>query len=153
MPCRSRMSFAIGGGRVVSEARHHEETVSAPTSAQKAASFFHWSDVPREQVNKDLSRRIVTGAQVMLANVELQRGCLVPQHAHVHEQISYVLEGRLRLMVGSDGAEVYELGPGDVLVLPSNVPHAAEALEDTRVLDVFNPPREDWLNRTDTYLR
>ena len=89
----------------------------------------------------------------MLANVDLQKGCVVPQHAHVHEQVSYVLDGHLRLSVGEDGAEVYDLRAGDVVVLPSNVPHAAIAIEDTTVLDVFSPPREDWINRTDTYLR
>jgi quercetin dioxygenase-like cupin family protein len=89
----------------------------------------------------------------MVASVELERGCVVPRHAHVHEQISYVLDGCLRLVVGDAGAESYEVRTGEVVVIPSNVPHAAEALEDTRVLDVFSPPREDWLNGTDSYLR
>jgi len=89
----------------------------------------------------------------MAANVELARGCVVPKHAHVHEQITYVLEGWLRLTVGDDGAETYDLRPGDVIHLPSNVPHGAEALDETRVIDLFSPPREDWLNRTDDYLR
>jgi quercetin dioxygenase-like cupin family protein len=127
--------------------------VSAPDTTPKAASYFHWNDVPQEQVKPDLSRRLITGERIMVANVELQRGCIVPQHAHVHEQISYVLDGCLRLTVGDDGAESYELRAGAVVVIPSNVPHAAEALEDTRVVDVFSPPREDWLNRTDSYLR
>jgi quercetin dioxygenase-like cupin family protein len=77
----------------------------------------------------------------------------VPKHAHVHEQMTYVLEGHLRLTVGTDGAESHDLRAGEVVVLPSNVPHAAEAMDDTRVIDVFSPPREDWLNRTDAYLR
>ena len=124
-----------------------------PTSTPKAASYQHWSDVPSEQVKPDLSRRLITGERIMVAEVQLQRGCVVPKHAHVHEQISYVLEGCLRLMVGDDGAETYDVRAGGVVVLPSNVPHAAEALEDTRVVDVFSPPREDWLNRTDSYLR
>jgi quercetin dioxygenase-like cupin family protein len=126
--------------------------VSTPTTP-KAASFHHWTDVPQEQVNPDLSRRLVTGERVMVAQVELQRGCIVPQHAHVHEQISYVLDGRLELTVGDETPETYELTAGDILVIPSNIPHAARALEDTRVVDVFSPPREDWLNRTDAYLR
>lgn len=126
--------------------------MSTPAATPRA-SFQHWSDVPLEQVKPDLSRRLVTGDRVMLASVELERGCIVPQHAHVHEQVSYVLEGCLRLKVGEDGAESYDLRAGDVIVIPSNVPHAAEAIEASRVLDVFSPPREDWINRTDTYLR
>ena len=126
--------------------------MSTPAATPKAA-FHRWNDVPREQVTPQLSRRLVTGERVMVAQVDLTRGCIVPKHAHVHEQITYVVEGWLRLRVGDDGAESYDLRPGDVICLPSNVPHAAEALEDTRVLDVFSPPREDWLNRTDDYLR
>jgi len=89
----------------------------------------------------------------MIASVELRRGCIVPKHAHVHEQVSYVLDGHLRLIVGDDGGASYDVRAGEVVLLPSNVPHAAEAMADTRVLDVFSPPREDWLNRTDSYLR
>jgi quercetin dioxygenase-like cupin family protein len=126
--------------------------MSTPTAASKAA-FYSWSDVPSEQVKPDLSRRLITGERVMLAQVELQRGCIVPQHAHVHEQVTYVLAGCLRLTVGEDGATSYDLRAGDVIHLPSNLPHAAEALEDAQVLDVFSPPREDWLNRSDDYLR
>jgi quercetin dioxygenase-like cupin family protein len=126
--------------------------MSTPAATPKAA-FHRWNDVPREQVTPQLSRRLVTGERVMVAQVDLTRGCIVPKHAHVHEQITPVVEGCLRLRVGDDGAESYDLRPGDVICLPSNVPHAAEALEDTRVLDVFSPPREDWLNRTDDYLR
>ena len=126
--------------------------MSTPAATPKG-SFHHWSDVPREQVNPDLARQLITGDRVMLANVELQRGCIVPQHAHVHEQVSYVLDGHLRLTIGEDGTEVYDLRAGNVILIPSNVPHAAEAIEDTRVLDAFSPPREDWINRTDAYLR
>ena len=117
------------------------------------ATYYRWSDVPSEQVKPDLSRRLITGQRIMLAQVELQRGCVVPQHAHVHEQMTYVLEGCLRLRIGDEGGESHDLCAGDVIALPSNVPHAAEALEDTRVLDVFSPPREDWLTREDAYLR
>ena len=126
--------------------------MSTPTTASKAA-FYSWSAVPSEQVNPDLSRRLITGERVMLAQVELQRGCIVPQHAQVHEQVTYGLAGCLRLSVGEDGATSYDLRAGDVIHLPSNLPHAAEALEDAQVLDVFSPPREDWLNRSDDYLR
>ena len=127
--------------------------MSNPTSAPNGATYFRWTDIPEEQVKADLTRRLISGDRVMIASVELQRGCIVPKHAHVHEQISYVLDGHLRLTVGDDGGVSYDVRAGDVVLLPSNVPHAAEAMADTRVLDVFSPPREDWLNRTDSYLR
>ena len=127
--------------------------MSYPTSTPNAATFFRWADVPEEQVKVDLTRRLITGERVMIASVELERGCIVPKHSHVHEQLSYVLDGHLRLLVGEDGGETYDVRAGEVVLLPSNVPHAAEAMADTRVLDVFSPPREDWLNRTDAYLR
>ena len=126
--------------------------MSTPAAEPKAV-FQRWSDVPREQVTELLGRRLVTGERIMVAQVELTRGCIVPQHAHVHEQVTLVLDGCLRLKVGDGGAESYDLRAGELICLPSNVPHAAEALEDTRVLDVFSPPREDWLNGTDAYLR
>lgn len=128
------------------------DSVSTPAATPKA-SFHHWNDVPLEQVKPDLTRRLITGERIMLASVELQRGCIVPQHAHVHEQVSYILRGCLRLTIGEPATESYDLREGDVMVIPSNVPHAAEAIEDSRLLDVFSPPREDWLNKTDTYLR
>ena len=127
--------------------------MSSPAATPKAASYFRWSDIPQEQVKPDLTRRLVTGERVMVASIELQRDCVVPQHAHVHEQVSYVLEGCLRLTIGNDGSESYDVRAGEIVLIPSNVPHAAVALEDTRVIDVFSPPREDWLNRTDDYLR
>jgi len=123
------------------------------TPAASTASFFRWSEVPSEQVKPDISRRLITGERIMLAQVELQRGCVVPKHAHVHEQMTYVLAGHLQLTVGEDGATSHDLRAGEVIHLPSNVPHAALAIEDTQVMDVFSPPREDWLNRTDDYLR
>jgi quercetin dioxygenase-like cupin family protein len=126
--------------------------MSSPAAASKA-TFYTWNDVPSELVKPDLSRRLISGERVMLAQVELQRGCIVPQHAHVHEQVTYVLSGCLRLAVGEDASASYDLRAGDVIHLPSNIPHAAQALEDSQVLDVFSPPREDWLNGTDGYLR
>ncbi|HEX6053691.1 MAG TPA: cupin domain-containing protein [Gemmatimonadaceae bacterium] len=126
--------------------------MSSPAATPKAA-YHRWNDVPHEQVTELLGRRLVTGERIMVAQVELTRGCIVPKHAHVHEQMTVILEGCLRLKVGDDGAESYDLRAGELISLPCNVPHAAEALEDTRVLDVFSPPREDWINRTDEYLR
>ena len=70
---------------------------------------------------------------------------------HHNEQLTYILEGALRFWIGDDGAEVIDVRAGEVLQIPSNVWHKAEALEDTLDVDIFNPPREDWLNKTDAY--
>jgi quercetin dioxygenase-like cupin family protein len=117
------------------------------------ATHFRWSDLPRERVTDLLDRRLITGKTMMLAHVYLKKGCIVPKHSHVNEQLTYVLEGRLRLWVGEDLGQVVEVGPGEVLLIPSNVPHKAEALADTLDVDVFSPPRQDWLDKTDDYLR
>jgi quercetin dioxygenase-like cupin family protein len=123
-----------------------------------AAAKYSWSAVPLEQLNPLLSRRIVTGSQVMVAQVYLKAGCTVPKHHHVNEQVTYILEGALRLWVGDkvdsqNDADGILLKTGEMLVIPSNVPHRALAVEDTLDLDVFAPPREDWLSGTDDYLR
>lgn len=117
------------------------------------ATHYRWEEVPREEVNDELSRRLITGDRLMIAHVYLDKGCVVPQHSHENEQLTYILEGRLRFFLGEDEADVIEVGAGEVLHLPSNLPHKAEALEDTLDVDVFSPPRQDWLNQTDTYLR
>src|SRR5437762_13898472 len=89
----------------------------------------------------------------MLAHVYLKRGCVVPKHAHENEQFTYILEGALRFLIGEDGSQEVVVRAGEVLHLASNVPHEAHALEDTLDMDVFSPPREDWLKVTDAKLR
>ena len=89
----------------------------------------------------------------MISHVYLAKGAIVPQHAHDNEQLAYILEGRLRFWLGEDGAEVVDVSAGEVLHLPSNLPHRAEALEDTLDVDIFAPPRADWLDGSDAYLR
>ena len=126
--------------------------------AASAATKYSWSTVPLEQVNPTLSRRIVTGKEVMVAHVHLKAGCVVPRHHHVNEQVTYILQGAMRLWVGDkvdsqSEADGIVLTTGELLVIPSNVPHRAVALEDTLDMDVFAPPRQDWLDGTDTYLR
>jgi quercetin dioxygenase-like cupin family protein len=118
-----------------------------------SATFFRWDDMPKEQVNELLSRRLITGERVMLAHVYLKKGCIVPKHHHDNEQITYILEGALRFWLGEDGSEEVIVRAGEVLHLPSNLPHKAEALEDTLDVDIFAPPRADWLSGTDSYLR
>ena len=117
------------------------------------ATFHRWDDMPKERVNDMLDRRLVSGERVMLAHVYLKKGCIVPKHSHENEQITYILEGALKVNLGEDQQEEVVVRAGEVLHIPSNLPHRAEALDDTLDVDVFSPPREDWLNKTDAYLR
>jgi quercetin dioxygenase-like cupin family protein len=109
-----------------------------------------WSSVEVEAMNPLLGRHFVVGQNVMLARVLLKKGCVVPEHSHHNEQITYVLAGALKFWV--DGKEVV-VHEGEVLTIPPNIPHRAEALADTVDLDIFSPPRADWMNKTDAYLR
>ena len=117
-----------------------------------AARHFRWESMEKETVTEAISRRIITGRGVMLAHIYLQKGAVVPEHSHHNEQLTYLLEGVLRLWVGEEKEE-FTLRPGEVLYIPSNVPHSAEALEDCLDVDVFSPPRQDWLDGTDDYFR
>ena len=109
-----------------------------------------WHSVPLEDLNPLLQRQFVVGQEVMLARVLLKKGCIVPEHSHHNEQLTYILEGVLKFWI--DGREIV-VNAGEVLTIPPNMPHKAEALEDTVDLDIFNPPRADWINKTDEYLR
>jgi len=120
-----------------------------PTTAR----HYRWDDMPKEKLNDRLDRRLVTGERMMLAHVYLKKGCLVPLHSHENEQITYVLEGALHFWLGEDEKEEIVVHAGEVLTIPSNLPHKALALEDTLDVDVFCPPRQDWLDGTDAYLR
>jgi quercetin dioxygenase-like cupin family protein len=111
---------------------------------------IRWQDVELEKLNPLLDRQLVVGKDVMVARVLLKKGCIVPLHWHVNEQITYILEGALKFWIDDKEIVVHA---GEVLCIPSNMPHKAEALEDTVDLDIFNPPREDWINKTDEYLR
>lgn len=112
---------------------------------------YRWSDVPREKVTDQLSRQLITGDRMMLAHVHLAKGCVVPKHSHHNEQLTWIVEGALRFWIGEEQKEEIVVAAGEVLFIPSNVPHRAEALEDTLDVDIFSPPREDWLNHTDSY--
>ena len=116
-------------------------------------THYRWSDLPKERLNDQLSRRLITGDRMMLAHVYLQKGCVVPRHHHENEQLTYILEGALKFFLGDDGKEELVVRAGEVLHIPSNVPHEAHALEDTLDVDMFSPPRQDWLAKTDDYLR
>jgi quercetin dioxygenase-like cupin family protein len=118
-----------------------------------SATFYSWDKLPEERLNELLSRKIITGERTMLAHIYLKKGCVVPKHHHENEQFTYVLDGALKFFLGEDGKQEVTVRTGEVLHLPSNLPHAAQALEDTLDFDVFTPPRADWLNKTDDYLR
>ena len=110
--------------------------------------LHRWDEIALEKVTEMLSRKIVTGEREMLAQVYLKRGCLVPMHSHESEQMTYVLKGALKFLVGGEEITLRE---GEVLHIPSRVPHQAEALEDTFELDFFTPIRQDWLNPPDEH--
>jgi len=112
-----------------------------------------WNDIPEEPMKGTITRRMISGGQAMIAQIVLKKGDTVPRHSHRNEQITYVVSGKLRLLLGEQGEREIVVAAGEVLVIPPNLPHSAEALEDTLDVDVFAPPREDWLNRTDDYLR
>ena len=128
-------------------------TSSGRTARERSVTWYRWEEMPREKVSAMLDRRLITGDRMMLAHVYLKQGCVVPKHTHENEQFTYILEGALRFWIGDDEKEEVVVRAGEVLHIPSNLPHKAEALEDTLDVDVFSPPREDWLNKTDSYLR
>jgi quercetin dioxygenase-like cupin family protein len=117
------------------------------------ATLYRWKDIPKEALKPDLERRLISTERMMLAHVYLEKGCDVPKHEHENEQLTYILEGVLRFWLGDDESEVVDVHAGDVLHLPSHLPHRAEALEDTLDVDIFCPPRQDWLDGSDAYLR
>ena len=127
--------------------------MSADAEAPRRARTFRWADMAQEAVKPDLRRRLVTGERMMVAEVELDAGCVVPKHAHMHEQLTGVVEGALHFTLGEDGDEEVTVSAGEVIHLPSHLPHAAVARERTRVLDLYSPPREDWASGTDAYRR
>ena len=119
----------------------------------KSVTYNKWKDVELETVNPLISRKLLTGQKMMLAQVFLKKGAVVPRHQHENEQYTYILEGGLRFWIGEDEKQVQDVMAGEVLHIPSMVWHKAEALEDTLDCDIFDPPRADWLAKTDAYLR
>lgn len=126
-----------------------DELAAAPGTARVLA----WDAVPDEVVNPSMIRRIVTGERLTVARMRFKDGFRVPQHRHVHEQITQVTSGTLRFWFGADRSHVVDVGPGQVAVIPSNLPHEALCIGDVEETDIWTPRREDWLNGTDAYLR
>ncbi len=121
--------------------------------SKNEVTFYRWDSMRKERVSDMLERRLITGDRMMLAHVYLKKGCIVPKHSHENEQLTYILEGALKFWIGEDESEEITVSAGEVLLIPSQVLHKAEALEETLDVDVFSPPRQDWLEKTDDYLR
>jgi quercetin dioxygenase-like cupin family protein len=116
-----------------------------------SVQHHRWSEVPTEKVTDLLSRKVITGDRMMLAQVFLDKGCVVPKHSHDNEQLTYIVSGALHFWIGEDESEEIVVSAGEVLYIPSNVPHRALALENTLDVDIFSPPRADWLDGSDDY--
>jgi quercetin dioxygenase-like cupin family protein len=114
---------------------------------------YRWDDMPAEQLKKGLTRKLITGDRMMIAHVYFKSGEDVPRHSHDNEQLTYILSGALHFWFGADGEQEVTVRAGEVVVIPANVLHRAVALEDTLDVDIFAPPRQDWLSGTDAYLR
>jgi len=112
--------------------------------------LHRWADIEPEQMNAQITRQYIVGTNTMLARLVLKKGGHVPLHHHLHEQISHVVEGALKFVV--NGEEVV-VRAGEILCIPPHLPHEVEVLEDSVALDIFNPPRQDWIDGDDAYLR
>jgi quercetin dioxygenase-like cupin family protein len=128
--------------------RGEEDDVTA-----SGVTLYRWEDLPKETLKTDLHRRMISTERMTLAHVYLDQDCVVPRHAHENEQLTYILEGVLRFRLGEDGSEVVDVSAGEVLHIPSGLPHEAQALETTLDVDIFCPPRQDWIDGSDAYLR
>jgi len=118
--------------------------------AEVTATHTNWNDIEVEHLSSLIGRQLIVGTNVMVARILLKKGARVPLHSHHNEQVSYVLDGVMKFFL--DNREV-TVSAGEVLCIPPNLPHEAIALEDTVDLDIFNPPRQDWIDKDDAYLR
>lgn len=114
---------------------------------------INWNNVPSEEVNPSMKRKIVSGEKLMIARMNFKDGFLVPLHNHVHEQVTQVVSGKMRFWFGANKEQTMDLLPGDVIVIPSNLPHEALMIGDVEEIDTWAPPRQDWLDGSDHYLR
>ena len=121
--------------------------------AKPQFQHLSWDQVELETVNPQMTRRIVTGERLTVARIYFKDGFRVPLHSHEHEQVTQVISGVLRFWVGANREKTLDLGPGDIVVIPSNVPHEALCIGDVEEMDTWSPRRDDWLNKTDDYLR
>jgi quercetin dioxygenase-like cupin family protein len=149
---KKRKSKSAGGKKTqAAKSRIRAQRAITKHEAGKAqVQHVPWHRISLEDLTPLLQRQFVVGQEIMLARVLLKKGCVIPEHSHQNEQLTYILDGVLKFWI--DGQEII-VHAGEVLCIPSNMPHKAEALEDTVDLDVFTPPRADWINKTDGYLR
>ena len=118
-----------------------------------SVTFHRWDEIHAEPLKGGITRKLITGDRLMIAHVHLQKGDDVPRHHHENEQLTYIISGALHFWFGASDERELVVRAGEVVVIPSNVPHRALALEDTLDCDIFNPPRKDWLTGSDDYLR
>ena len=144
-PRFSTADAAVGSGAGPAAGASPEESRATPT-----VRLHRWDEIALEKVTEMISRKIVTGERLMLAQIYLKKGALVPKHSHESEQMTYVLQGALKFLISGEEITVRE---GEVLHIPSWVEHQAEALDDTFELDLFSPIRQDWLDHTDDYFQ
>ncbi len=150
---KKRPKTKAAAARKSKDVKSHSRARRAVTkhaASNTPLQYVPWHTIPLEELNPLLQRQFVVGQEIMLARVLLKKGCIVPEHSHHNEQLTYILDGALKFWI--DGKEIV-VHSGEVLCIPAHMPHKAEALEDTVDLDVFNPPRADWINKTDQYLR
>tara|TARA_B100000686_G_C16291823_1_gene714024 strand:- start:149 stop:523 length:375 start_codon:yes stop_codon:yes gene_type:complete len=114
---------------------------------------INWEEIEIEKVNEGMRRRIVTGENMTVAKIYFDDGFEVPLHCHHNEQITQVIKGQMQFVFGGDDPEERLLNPGDVVVIPPHVPHKATCIGEVVEIDMWAPPREDWLDGTDDYLR
>ncbi len=152
-PAQAKTRRAGSRSRKASGAKPHaraQRPVAKHAASAPELQYIPWHTIPLEDLNPLLQRQFVVGQEIMLARVLLKKGSIVPEHSHHNEQLTYVLDGALKFWI--DGREIV-VHSGEVLCIPAHMPHKAEALEDTVDLDVFTPPRADWIEKKDQYLR
>ena len=118
-----------------------------------ALQTINWDEIDLETVNPDMQRRIVTGELMTVARIYFRDGFVVPMHSHHNEQITQVIKGRMHFVFGEKRETEMVLGPGDVVVIPAHLPHAATCIGEVEEMDMWAPRREDWLDGSDAYLR
>lgn len=114
---------------------------------------INWNNIPAEQVNPHMKRKFIYGEKIMIARLELANNFEVPWHSHENEQITEVVSGTMRFWFDNDESKYIELKPGDTLIIKGNRPHKARMIGDVVEIDTFSPPRKDWIDKSDSYLR
>ena len=125
--------------------------MSAPDP--NSVTHHRWDDIPAEPLKGGITRKLVTGERMMIAHVHLKKGDDVPRHHHENEQLTYIISGALHFWFGDADEREFTVNAGELVVIPANLPHRALALADTLDVDIFSPPRQDWLTGTDAYIR